>query len=100
MINKILIELSEKDISNDLKKKIVEYFTKNKKANPTTLIFLINNCKKLRKEIFQNMGKFIPSENDILSIEENDKFKLLKGLIDNKIIEKKIKRKKSMKLIS
>ena len=94
MINKILIELSEKDISNDLKKKIVEYFTKNKKANPTTLIFLINNCKKLRKEIFQNMGKFIPSENDILSIEENDKFKLLKGLIDNKIIEKKDKKEK------
>ena len=55
-INDILIKLSEyEDISKDLKKKIVEFFTKGKNENPATLVFLIKNCKKLRKEIFQNI---------------------------------------------
>ena len=92
MINKILIKLSEGEIPNDLNKKIVDFFTKEKNANPTTLIFLINNCKKLRKDIFQNMDIFIPTEEDIFDINDNENFKLLRGLIDQKIIEKNNKK--------
>ena len=88
MVNKILIKLSEQEIPNDLKKKIVDFFTKEKNAKPTTLIFLINNCKKLRKDIFRSMDKYILTEKDLFDENDNDNFIILKGLMDNKIIEK------------
>ena len=106
MVNKILIKLSELEIPNDLKKKIVDFFIKEKNVTPTTLLFFINNCKKLRKDIFQSMDKYIPTEKDIFDEKENDKFKLLKGLIDNNIIEKNYKKigeiyvTKTMELLS
>ena len=92
MINKILIKLSQQEIPNDLKKKIVDFFLKEKNVKPTTLIFLINNCKKLRMEIFQSMDQYILTEKDLFDENDNDKFIILKGLIDNKIIEKNYKK--------
>ena len=88
LINKILFKLSEDDIPNALKNEIVDFIIKEKHTNPNTLLFIINNCKKIRKEIFQGMEKFILKESEIFTLEESDKFAILKGLIDHKIIQK------------
>ena len=106
IINKILIRLSEGDISSDLKKKIVDYFMKEKYLNTTMLLYIINNCHKMQKELFQGMDIFILKEEEVFDLEENEKFLLLKGLIDNKIVGKNFEKNgekyglKTMELLS
>ena len=83
-MNKILIKLSEcEDISKDLKNIIKEIFKKGKSSNPYIIIFLIKNSKTARTEIFQNMDKYLLSEQNIFRANESDNFIILKGLIDS-----------------
>ena len=92
-INEIYIILAD-EYNNKLSKNmisfILDFFTKNKSnSSPSSLVYLISKCKKLRKDIFSNITKYILNEKDLLTSEENDNFKFFKGLVDNKIIEKK-----------
>ena len=95
-VNEIYLKLSEekKNLTENTKNLLVNHFTTDKNnLNPTSLIFLIKNCVNLRKEIFSKINKFIISENDFLSVEETENFKLFKGLIENKIIDKEFQYK-------
>ena len=90
-VNEIYIKLSNdnKKLRNTTKNLIATYFTTNKNnLNPSILIYLIINCKNFRKEIFSKINKYTLAENDFLSLEETDNYKLYKGLIDNKLIDK------------
>ena len=90
-VNDLYLKLSEqkKDLSEKTKAMIVEHFTTDKNnSNSTSLIILIKNCKNCRKEIFSKINKYLINEDDFISLEETENFKLYKGLINNKIIDK------------
>ena len=90
-VNELYLKISEehKDLGDKTKDSIAAYFTTEKNnINYSSLIYLIKNCKNLRKEIFSKINKYIITENDFLSLEETENYKLYKGLIDNKIIDK------------
>ena len=95
-VNEIYLKLSgeNKNLTEKTKSYLVQHFTTDKNnLNPTSLVYLIQNCVNLRKEIFSKINKFIITENDFLSIEETENFKLFKGLIDNNIIDKEFQYK-------
>ena len=95
-VNELYLKLSEenKNLTEKTKGYLVQHFTTDKNnLNPTSLIYLIKNCVNLRKEIFSKINKFVITENDFLSVEETENFKLFKGLIDNKIINKEFQYK-------
>ena len=90
-VNEIYLQLIEEhqDLSKDIKGIIVEHFTKNKNnSNPTNLLFLLKICKKLRKEIFSNINKYIIKEEEFLCIEETENYQFFKGIIKNGLLEK------------
>ena len=90
-VNDLYLKLTEqhKDLNDKTKDCIAAYFTTDKNnINYSSLIYLIKNCKNLRKEIFSKINNYIITENDFLSLEETENYKLYKGLIDNKIIDK------------
>ena len=93
LINKIYIKTSDlyhQYLSKDTKNLIVSFFTKDKKnSEPLNLVYLIEKCKNLRKEIFSNIDKYIINENDFLLLEETDNYKFFKILVDKKILEEK-----------
>ena len=88
-VNELYIKLSDKHkLDEKTKASIVTYFTSDEnKSNPSSLVYLIKNCKNLKNDIFSKINRYIITELDFLSTEENDSFKLFKGLIDNKIID-------------
>ena len=95
-VNEIYIKLSDenKNLRDKTKDVMVGYFTTNKNnSNPSSLIYLIKNCKNLRKEIFSKINKYNLTEFDFLILDETENFKLYKGLIDNKIIDKEFEYK-------
>jgi len=57
--------------------------------NPDTLLYLINNCPKCVKNIFQNLDKYYIKKEDFLKLEDTDKYKLFKGLLENNYLSKK-----------
>jgi hypothetical protein len=71
-----------------LKKYIANFITDEKNTNPDILVNVINTNENLRRLIFQGMDRYILTEDDIFDIEENEKFIILKGLMDTNIIEK------------
>ena len=95
-VNEIYKKLSDeyKNLNNKTKEEIVSYFINNKNnANPSNLVNLIKDCKNLRKEILNKINNYSLSEIDFWSIEETENYKLYKGLIDNKIIDKEFEYK-------
>ena len=92
-INQIYINLLSKygdEISQKAKQIIAKFFTETPdNMNPDTLLYLISNCPKCAKNIFQNMEKFYIKKEDFLKLEDTDKYKLFKGLLDNNYLEKK-----------
>ena len=95
-VNELYLKLTEenKNLTEKTKSYLVQHFTTDKNnLNPTSLVYLIKNCVNLRKEIFSKINKFILTENDFLSVEETENFKLFKGLIDNNIIDKEFQYK-------
>ena len=93
LVNKIYINLLSKygdEISPKSKKIIAKFFTETPvNMNPDTLLYLISNCPKCTKNIFQNMEKFYIKKEDFLKLEDTDKYKLFKGLLDKHYLEKK-----------
>jgi len=93
LVNQIYINLLSKygdDISPKAKKIIAKFFTETPdNMNPDTLLYLISNCPKCAKNIFQNMDKFYIKKEDFLKLEDTDKYKLFKGLLDKNYLEKK-----------
>ena len=90
-VNEIYLQFIEEyqDLSKDIKNIIVEHFTKNKNnATPSNLIKLMKICKKLRKEIFSNLNKFIIKEEDFLLVEETENYKFFKGIVKNEFLSK------------
>ena len=90
-VNDLYLKLTEqnKNLHDKTKDAIIAYFTTEKNnTNPSRLIFLIKNCKNYRKEMFSRINKYIITENDFISVDETENYKLYKGLIDNKIIDK------------
>ena len=95
-VNKIYIKLSDenKNLRDKTKDIIVKYFTDNKNnTNPESLVYLIKNCRNLRKDIFRKINGLAVTEFDFLILEETEKYKLYKGLIDNNIIDKEFEYK-------
>ena len=107
-VNKIYISLSQKhkDISKNLKKIIIDFFTNNPlNNNITNLIDLIKNSKELRKNLLNNMNKYLITEEDIYQKEDTENFKLLEalkneGLFNNKIGNDNIEDLESTEYIS
>ena len=90
-INSIYIkttELYNEYLSKETIDFIVDFFIKNNSSNPSALVLLIQQCKKLRKKLFSSIDKFIPREDDFFYLEETDKYIFFKGLVDKKILEK------------
>ena len=90
-INNIYIKTTE--LYNDYISKetidfIVDFFIKNNSSNPSALVLLFQQCKKLRKKLFSSIDKFIPREDDFFYLEESDRYVFFKGLVDKKILEK------------
>ena len=90
-INNIYIKTTE--LYNDYISKetidfIVDFFIKNNSSNPSALVLLFQQCKKLRKKLFSSIDKFIPREDDFFYLEESDRYIFFKGLVDKKILEK------------
>ena len=88
-IIKILSNLAKKDDTTQASKKyIANFITEEKNTNSDILVNVINTNENLRRLIFQGMDRYILTEDDIFDIEENEKFIILKGLMDTNIIEK------------
>ena len=91
-INEIYIKLMS--LHNDLitsntKYIITEFFTKNDiNKNPKSLIYLIENCPELSKNILENITSYNIQKENFLELEENDNLLLFKGLLDKEYIEK------------
>ena len=92
LLNQIYINLLTQygdEISQKTKHVIIKFFTDNPgNANADSLLYLIENCKKYSKNIFQNLEKYIVPKEDFLKLEETDNYKLFKGLLDKKFFEK------------
>ena len=91
-VNDIYITLlsTYKDlISSNTKNIITNFFSKNESnKNPETLLYLIINCPELTENMLQNIDEYIAKREDFLEPQENEKMKLFKGLLNQKIIEK------------
>jgi len=99
LINKILSKLARNDdIKKDLKKSVANFFTEEKNTNPEELVSVLNINQNLRSQIFQGMNRFILTEDDIFDLEENEKFKVLKNLMDSNIIEENKDKKNEKEL--
>ena len=87
-VNEIYIYLSKKydELSNNIINVIVDFILKNpENNNPENLVKFIKKGKELRKYLFNKMDKFLIKNDDIYQREESNNFKLLKGLIKEKI---------------
>ena len=93
LVNKIYLDLLSSyntEISKKTKNIIVKFFTERKENNnPETLLYLICNCKNLTKELLQNINKYNITEKDFFNLEETNNYKLFKGLLNEKILEKR-----------
>ena len=91
-MNKIYINLLSKygdEISQKAKKIIAKFFTQTPdNMNPDTLLYLISNCPKCVKNIFQSLDKYYIKKEDFLKVEDTDKYKLFKGLLENNYLDK------------
>ena len=89
-VNEIYLKLIDEhqDLSKEIKEIIIEFFTTNYNSEPSKLLYLIKNCQKLRGDIFSKINKFIIKEEDFLKIEENERLKFFKGLVNEKLLEK------------
>ena len=91
-INDIYIYLTENfnNLSKECSKIIVEFFTTDKKNdNPSSLIFLIEKCKKLRRDIFSNLDKFIiKNEEEFFYPENTVNYNFFKDLQNKKLLDK------------
>ena len=92
LVIKIYITLSNKykDISNNLKSIIIDFFTNNPHNNIMNIIEVIKSCKDLRKNILNNMGKYLITEDDLFQKEDTDNFNLLDALTKEGIFNNKI----------
>ena len=92
LVNKIYINLLSKygdEISQKAKKIIAKFFTQTPdNMNPDTLLYLISNCPKCVKNIFQSLEKYYIKKEDFLKLEDTDKYKLFKGLLENNYLDK------------
>ena len=68
-VNEIYIKLSDRyKLNNKTKEIIAGHFAINKNNNkPTTLVYLIKNCKNLRENICTKNNKYVVIEEDFLS---------------------------------
>ena len=91
-INNIYIYLTEhyNNLSSDCTKLIVKFFTTdNQNANPSSLVFLIENCHKLRGDIFSNIDKYvIRNEEEFLCPNQTSNYKFFRDLVVKKLINK------------
>ena len=92
----LYIKLSDKnkELNKNTKEIIDGYFTSNKNnKNPLSLIYLIKNCKNIRKDVFSKINKYAVNELDFLFPYETENYKLFKGLIDNNVIDREFEYK-------
>jgi len=76
------------DLSKNIKGIIIDFLSINNNENPSFLLFLIKNSKKLSNDIFSKINKLIIKEEDFFKSEENERLKFFKGLIKEKLIKK------------
>ena len=88
-IYKAFLSKHGEELTWELKKFLIDYFTKEIEVNAKIVLDVIKDCPdKIIEIFFENLNKYIPNEKDFLSIEKNEKYDLFKGLLDNKIITK------------
>ena len=76
-----LLPKKYKDISKNLNKIIINFFTKNPlNNNPQILVSVIKNSSELRKSLLSNMNNYIITENDIFQRTDTENFKVLEEL--------------------
>ena len=91
-VNNIYIYITEKypDLSKDFLDIILKFFIEDKNnSNPSSLVYLIEKCKKLRKEIFSRINKYVMKEEEIFSLEESENYKFFKDLLIRGLINQK-----------
>ena len=91
-VNNIYIYITEKypDLSKDFLDIILKFFIEDKNnSNPSSLIYLIEKCKKLRKEIFSKINKYVIKEEEIYALEESENYKFFKDLLIRGLINQK-----------
>ena len=76
------------DLSKDIIEIIIEFFTINNNSEPSILLFLLKNCKKLGNDIFFNINKLSIKEEDFFNQFENERLKFFKGLVKENLLEK------------
>ena len=93
-IHKILYKIYSNDeykVFHDELKNIIFEFYKNEKKfkNPLYLGFYIQNNEVLNEEELSEINNYIFEPDEFYNYEENDKFKLLKKIIESNSIDKK-----------
>ena len=92
VVNDIYINIANSypKISRETKNCIVNYIIKTQK--PSGLIKFLKECKNFRQDIFSNLNKFNFQEKDFFTINENDNYSFIKGLIKERIIDENSKK--------
>ena len=91
-INNIYIYLTEhyNHLTSECTKLIVKFFTTEKQnSNPSSLLFLIEKCHKLRGDIFSSIDNYIiKNEEEFLYPNITSKYKFFKDLVSKQLISK------------
>ena len=91
-INDIFLSLISEygtSLHGDIINHIIEFYTKDRELNSEQLLsIIINSPDNIKKNIiFDRLGTFKPNEEDLLAVKESEKYKLFKGLLDNRIFQ-------------
>ena len=94
-VNNIYIYLTENyHLTNDFSDLILQFFTEDKNnSNSSSLLYLIEKCKKLRKNIFSRINKYVIKEEEFFSLEETENYKFFKELLIRGLINQKKSKK-------
>ena len=69
---------------------IVNFYSLDKEINIPIFLSIFKECNdKIKEKFLRNLTNYYPYEKDILEVEQTDKYKLFKGLLDLGIFENK-----------
>ena len=85
-LNNIFVEILKKykdKINPETKNIITNYIIEeSNNSNSEIILYLLKECPEECNNILQRIEKFIPNKKDFWEIEENDKLKLMRGLLN------------------
>ena len=82
-IYKFLLSEKEGDLTEKIIKFIINFYTSVREINAEILLERINKCSdQIKGKFLDNLVNAIPNENDLLQIDNSEKYKLFRGLLE------------------